>query len=65
MIKQFNQEIERIEAQIKADIDRDDALKKRMERLIQVEGIGDVTVLTLFTQLPELGGNSPTKKSWP
>lgn len=55
MIKQFDKEIERIEARIKGEIDQDDALKKRMERLIQVEGIGDVTVLTLITQLPELG----------
>lgn len=55
MIKQFDKEIERIEARIKADIDQDDALKKRMERLIQVEGIGDITVLTLITQLPEQG----------
>lgn len=55
MIKQLDKEIERIEVKIKAYIDADDDLKKSMEQLIQVQGIGEVTVLTLLTQLPELG----------
>jgi transposase len=55
MIKQLDKEIERIEVKIKAYIDADDDLKKNMEQLIQVQGIGEVTVLTLLTQLPELG----------
>jgi transposase len=55
MIKQFDKEIERIEVKIKAYIDADENLKKSMEQLIQVQGIGEVTVLTILTQLPELG----------
>jgi transposase len=55
IIKQLDKEIEKIEALIKADIDADDHLKKSMEQLMQVPGVGDVTVLTLLTQLPELG----------
>jgi len=55
MIKQFEKEIERIEVKIKAYIEADDNLKKSMEQLIQVQGIGEVTVLTILTHLPELG----------
>lgn len=55
MIKQFDKEIDRIEVKIKAYINADDHLKKSMEQLLQVQGIGEVTVLTLLTQLPELG----------
>jgi len=55
MIKQFDKEIDRIEVKITAYIDADDHLKKSMEQLLQVQGIGEVTVLTLLTQLPELG----------
>lgn len=55
MIKQFDKEIDRIEVKIKAYINADDNLKKSMEQLIKVQGIGEVTVLTLLTQLPELG----------
>lgn len=55
IIKQLDKEIEKIEALIKADIDANDHLKKSMKQLMQVPGVGDVTVLTLLTQLPELG----------
>lgn len=55
MIKQFDKEIERIEIKIKAYFDADDHLKKSMKQLIKVPGVGEITVLTLLTQLPELG----------
>lgn len=55
ILKQLDKEIEKIETLIKTDIDADDNLKKSMEQLIQVPGVGEVTVLTLLTQLPELG----------
>ena len=55
IIKQLDKEIDKIEALIKADIDADDGLKKSMKQLMQVPGVGDVTVLTLLIQLPELG----------
>lgn len=55
IIKQLDKEIDKIEALIKADIDADDRLKNSMKQLMQVPGVGDVTVLTLLTQLPELG----------
>jgi len=54
-IKSFDQEIERIEAEIKKLIAADGALQKRIEKLIQVDGIGSVTASTLVSQLPELG----------
>jgi transposase len=54
-IKSFDQEIERIEAEIKKLIAADDDLQKRIEKLIQVDGIGSVTASTLVSQLPELG----------
>jgi transposase len=55
ILKQLDKEIEKIETLIKTDIEADDRLKKSMEQLIQVPGVGEVTVLTLLTQLPELG----------
>ncbi len=54
-IKAFDQEIERIEAEIKKLIAADGALQKQIEQLIQVDGIGSVTASTLVSQLPELG----------
>lgn len=58
ILKQLDKEIEKIETLIKTDIEADDRLKKSMEQLIQVPGVGEVTVLTLLTQrsgVPELG----------
>lgn len=55
MIKQFDKEIGRIEGIIKAHIDEDETLKKSLGQLIEVQGVGEVTVLDLLTQLPELG----------
>lgn len=55
VIKLLDREIERVETQIKADIEQDTDLIKRKAQLIKVEGIGEITVLTLLTQLPELG----------
>ena len=55
MIKQFDKEIERIEGLIKGYIEADEPLKKSLEQLIEVQGVGEVTVLALLTQLPELG----------
>ncbi len=55
IIKQFDKEIEKIEVKIKADIEDNECLKKSHQRLIKVPGIGEITVLTLLTQLPELG----------
>jgi transposase len=58
MIKQLDKEIERIEGRIKAYIEDDDNLAKNKEQLMQVQGVGEVTALTLVTQLPELGNLS-------
>ena len=54
-IKYFDGEINKIEAKIQKDIDNDDGLKEKMERLLGVKGIGEVSALVLITQLPELG----------
>jgi transposase len=55
IIKQLDKEIDKIEDLIKTDIEADEHLKNSMKQLMQVPGVGDVTVLTLLTQLPELG----------
>lgn len=55
ILKQLDKEIDKLEALLKADIEADERLKNRLQQLMQVPGVGDVTVLTLLTQLPELG----------
>lgn len=55
IIKVFDQEIVRIEALIKALIKQNECLKMGMEQLLQVDGLGQVTVAILLAQLPELG----------
>lgn len=55
IIRVFDKEIERLEGKAKGLVARDEALKKRSAQLIQVEGVGLVTALTLVAQLPELG----------
>lgn len=54
IIKVFDQEIVRIEALIKTLIPQNESLKTGMEQLLQVDGIGAVTVAILLAQLPEL-----------
>lgn len=54
-IKSLDKETARVEEKINRDIDNDDGLKKKMERLLEVEGIGEITALALVSQLPELG----------
>jgi transposase len=55
IIKLLDKEIERIEAQLKDALEKDPGLAKLKAKLIRVEGIGEITVLALITQLPELG----------
>lgn len=55
MVKWLDKEIERVETRIKTDIGQDIDLKKRKAQLIKVAGIGEISVLTLLPQLPELG----------
>jgi len=57
-INYLNAEIKEIESKIKIDIDGDKDLKKSMDRLTEVKGIGEVTAFTLLSQLPELGNVS-------
>ena len=54
-IDHLDNQIKAIETKIKSQIDGDDDLKKNMDRLIEVEGIGEITAFTLISQLPELG----------
>lgn len=60
-IKYLSGEIDKVEAKIKQDIDNDDGLKEKMERLLGVKGIGEVSALALISQLPELGKLSNKK----
>ena len=55
IIRLLDKEIARIEAQIKDALEADPDLAKLKAKLIRVEGIGEITVLALLTQLPELG----------
>ena len=55
IIRLLDKEIARIEAQIKDALEADPDLTKLKAKLIRVEGIGEITVLALLTQLPELG----------
>lgn len=57
-IDYLDSEIKDIESKIKTDIDGDKNLKKNMERLLDVKGIGEVAAFTLLSQLPELGNVS-------
>jgi hypothetical protein len=43
VIKLFDQEIERVETQIKVDIQQNTELKKRKAQFIKVEGVGEIT----------------------
>jgi transposase len=58
VIKQLDQEIRTIEAQIQTDIDNDDGLKQKVARLLTVNGIGIVNAMTFVSMLPELGNVS-------
>jgi len=58
VIKQLDEEIRTIEAQIQTDIDNDDGLKQKVARLLTVNGIGSVNAITLVSMLPELGNVS-------
>ncbi len=55
MIKQLDQEIERIEKQVNDLIDSNPAYQDTVNRLTTVKGIGPVVALTLIADLPELG----------
>jgi transposase len=55
MIKQFESEIQKVEALIQEDIDNDTGLQEKMKRLSAAKGIGTITAFTLVSQLPELG----------
>lgn len=48
-------EINDIEQELKKSVDDNHSLKKSNARLIAIQGIGEITALTLLSQLPELG----------
>ena len=54
-LEYLDSEINEIEKELKKTTDDDDVLKKSKARLIAVKGVGDITALTLLSQLPELG----------
>jgi len=55
ILKVLNNEIDKIDAEIKAIVKADEAMSKRVDQLKTVPGIGDVTANMLVTNLPELG----------
>jgi len=54
-LKHFKREIAHIEKCIRTDINNDLELKEKMQRLLAVEGVGEICALTVIFQLPELG----------
>lgn len=54
-LKALNAELERVEAEVAALIDRDDDWRDRLRLLRSVPGVGPVTAATLIAELPELG----------
>jgi transposase len=54
-LKHLEGEIHKIEGQIKSTIKQDASSEKKIERLQEVDGIGDVSASTLLFCLPELG----------
>jgi len=54
-LKHFKREIVRIEKCIKTYINNDLELKEKIQRLLAVEGVGEICALTVIFQLPELG----------
>jgi transposase len=58
IIKLLDGEIAGIEAKMISDINDDEELKQKMNRLLTVKGIGMVSAVTLISLLPELGNVS-------
>ena len=55
VVKALQKQLEQIEAEILALIDRDDDWRSRFALLKSVPGVGDATAATLVAELPELG----------
>jgi transposase len=57
----LNAEKKELEGQIEALLNRSEALREQTEDLVQVDGVGQLTAVTLLTTLPELGTLSKRK----
>jgi transposase len=55
VIKTLNQEIAKVEQQLRDQITRTPQLKEKADRLTSVPGIGETTALMLIAEMPELG----------
>lgn len=55
MIKQLEAEITKVESLIEQDIENDEGLQKRLNRLQAAKGIGSISAYALVSLLPELG----------
>ncbi|EIP96456.1 transposase [Opitutaceae bacterium TAV1] len=51
----FEQQLQQIEAAIRALVDSDPSLRQRNGRIRQIQGIGEVSAWTVLAELPELG----------
>ncbi|NWG46160.1 MAG: IS110 family transposase [Alphaproteobacteria bacterium] len=58
-LRQINQQLEAIDAAIKALIDADPALSARFAILVSIPGVAAVTAAMLVTEMPELGSLDP------
>lgn len=55
MIEILENKIDKIDKEIKENIDKNPELKKKVELLTEIKGIGEVTARSLLSDIPELG----------
>jgi len=55
LLRHYQSQIKKVEAQLKALQTQDAALRQRMERLESIEGVGTRTSLLVLADMPELG----------
>jgi transposase len=54
-LKQFKSDITAIDAECRELVDADQQLRSRLDILISIKGLGEVTVMAMLAEMPELG----------
>ena len=62
-IQYLEKELDNIEASLKEQINKDSALKDKVERLDMIKGVGEVTAMNILLNMPELGQLTPKEVS--
>lgn len=58
-IQHMEKELVIIENSLKEQIQQDDCLKNKVERLDQIKGVGEITAMNILLNMPELGQLTP------